>query len=482
MKKGYEQRREEEYLHKYAQHNEHCEKVWGLSDVTPERGEFQRDRERIVNSKAFRRMVDKAQIFTSSKGDHYRTRMTHTMEVAQIARSISNSLGLNIDLTEAIALGHDLGHTPFGHQGERTLYDILAGHITVGLPVMNGKNVYGGFKHNAQSVRMINCLEEKYPEHEGLDVSYQVLEGVLKHTGFRQKQCAGCKAEKCDMGCCDLQVFLGKGDIGCLFIEYSHATTLEGQVVAVADEIAQRSHDVDDAMSAGLLSFSELQNFLMNHRMTPLWDRMEKSFQRMKESSRIYTSESQMICARVISDIINYLVNDVLKEAKGRMSKFQEDELYRNRHRFSERLVSFSEEGNKICNLLETMVSTKVINSSEVSRFDYNAARVVKSLFEIYYGQPKLLHENTLRKAYIDMLAQTGDVINFVEDEPQKVKRELDAITKCVECSGYSEGTENQRKIWVKHRILVRTIVDYIAGMTDSYAMNEYRMLAAGNG
>ncbi len=154
MKKRYEPRKEEEHLHKFAQHNEYCEKVWGLTESMPERGEFQRDRERIVNSKAFRRMVDKAQIFTSSKGDHYRTRMTHTMEVAQIARSISNSLGLNIDLTEAIALGHDLGHTPFGHQGERTLYDILAGNIDVGLPLMVSKNVYGGFKHNAQSVRI----------------------------------------------------------------------------------------------------------------------------------------------------------------------------------------------------------------------------------------------------------------------------------------------------------------------------------------
>lgn len=186
-KQTYGKRAEEECLHKYAQHNEQCRKVWGLTAGVAERGEFQRDRERIVNSRAFRRMVDKAQIFTSSQGDHYRTRMTHTMEVAQIARSIANSLALNIDLTEAIALGHDLGHTPFGHQGERTLQDILNGRVEIGLPRSGEKNIYGGFKHNFQSVRMLNCLEEKYVEYEGLDVSYQVLEGVLKHTAFRQK-------------------------------------------------------------------------------------------------------------------------------------------------------------------------------------------------------------------------------------------------------------------------------------------------------
>lgn len=477
----YESRKEEEYLHKYAQYNEHCARIWGLTESTPERGEFQRDRERIVNSKAFRRMVDKAQIFTSSKGDHYRTRMTHTMEVAQIARSISNSLGLNIDLTEAIALGHDLGHTPFGHQGERTLYDILAGNIEVGLPPMIGKNVYGGFKHNAQSVRMINCLEEKYAEYEGLDVSYQVLEGVLKHTKFRQKQCNGCTAKKCDMGCCDLQVFLGKGDIKYLFLGYPFPTTLEGQVVAVADEIAQRSHDVDDALSAGMLSFSELQCFLENHQMMPLWKIMEKSFKKIKGSNRVYISEKQIICARVISDIINYLVNDVLKETKGRLEKFKENELYRDQHHFSEQLVYFSEEGDKICTLLEKMVSNKVINSSEVSRFDYNASKIVKALFETYYAHPRLLHENTLKKAYIDMYVQTGDAVNLVEDEPHKVKKELDAITKFIENSSYSCGTESQRKIWVKHTVLVRTIVDYIAGMTDSYAYNEYRTFI-GNG
>ncbi len=297
---------------------------------------------------------------------------------------------------------------------------------------------------------------------------------MLKHTKFQQKQCDGCVSEKCNMGCCDLRIFLGKGDLNRLFLEYPFSTTLEGQVVAVADEIAQRSHDVDDAMSANLLNFSELKRFLLDHKMTVLWNIMEKSIQKMGAGGRLYVSEHQMICARVISDIINYLVNDVLKESKCRMEKFEEDELYKEQHRFSGRLIGFSMEGDKICTLLEKMVSAKVINSSEVSRFDYTASKIVKALFEGYYSHPRLLHEGTLKKAYIDMREQTGEAVNFAEDDPKKVEEELNAITRTIKNSGYSDGTESQRRLWAKHTILVRTIVDYIAGMTDSYARNEY--------
>ena len=172
------------------------------------RTEFQRDRERVVNCKAFRRLVDKAQIFGAEKGDYFRTRMTHSLEVNQIAKAIAYALGLNLDLTEAIALGHDLGHTPFGHQGERTLDDILSGKIDAGIILVKHeedkelnenkcskistkdllqKRCFGGFKHNYQSARILTELEEKYKEHPGLNVSVQVVEGVLKHTKLKLK-------------------------------------------------------------------------------------------------------------------------------------------------------------------------------------------------------------------------------------------------------------------------------------------------------
>lgn len=477
--KVYDIREEEQYLHRYAQHNEDCEKIWGLTDRTEERGEFQRDRERIVNAKSFRRMVDKAQIFTSSKGDHYRTRMTHTMEVAQIARSIANSLQLNIDLTEAIALGHDLGHTPFGHQGERTLQDILTGKIDVGLPKVEGNNVYGGFKHNFQSVRMLNVLEEKYILHEGLDVSYQVLEGVLKHTGFKRKDCNNCRKrtgnEKCfEKKCCDLKVFLGTGDESNLYIEYPFSTTLEGQVVAIADEIAQRSHDVDDAMTAGYLEYVELSDFLQKNGLEAIGKVINSSYSKIMKRGRDYVSERQIICARVISDIVNYLVNDVVKQSRKNICAFQEDELYLKKHRFSACLICFSKEGERTCKLLESMVSRKVLNNPEVAKFDYNASRVIKRLFEIYYHNPRLLHINTLQKLSIEIKKKTGKSIDFVDEDTQKIEKEFKRLTEDAVWSLES----NRRENWEEHRILVRVIVDYIAGMTDSYARNEYKSFA----
>ncbi|OLA48884.1 MAG: hypothetical protein BHW39_00210 [Firmicutes bacterium CAG:552_39_19] len=171
-----------------AQRNEYCERAYNLRAPMQHRGEFQRDYERIVHSKAFRRMVDKAQVFSASKGDYYRTRMTHTQAVSQIARGIAEGLGLNMYLTEAIALGHDIGHTPFGHQGERTLDSILQGKFNIikNVGSFTGDLSFGGFKHNYQSIRVATLLEEEYTEICGMDLSYQTLEGMLKHTKLKR--------------------------------------------------------------------------------------------------------------------------------------------------------------------------------------------------------------------------------------------------------------------------------------------------------
>lgn len=182
---AYEELEEENGLSPLAQKNQYCRRKYNLRSPQ-QRGEFQRDHDRIIYSKAFRRMVDKAQIFSSAKGDHYRTRMTHTLIVCQIAKSISHQLKLNSSLAEAIAIGHDLGHTPFGHQGERTLHAILTGKegfevnflsLKSDDPIENESALfpYGGFKHNYQSVRVASCLESQYPEIDGLDLSEQTL-------------------------------------------------------------------------------------------------------------------------------------------------------------------------------------------------------------------------------------------------------------------------------------------------------------------
>lgn len=182
----YEKINSENGLADLAQRNEYCERAYNLRAPMQHRG--QRDYERIVHSKAFRRMVDKAQVFSASKGDYYRTRMTHTQAVSQIARGIAEGLGLNMYLTEAIALGHDIGHTPFGHQGERILDSILQGKFNIikNVESFSGDLSFGGFKHNYQSIRVATLLEEEYTEICGMDLSYQTLEGMLKHTKLKR--------------------------------------------------------------------------------------------------------------------------------------------------------------------------------------------------------------------------------------------------------------------------------------------------------
>ena len=224
-------------------------RIYSNSELINGRTEYQRDRERVVNCRAFRRMVDKAQIFGAEKGDYFRTRMTHTLEVNQIAKAIAYPLNLNLDLTEAIALGHDLGHTPFGHQGERTLDEILNGSIDVGIKetqLLKDRR-FGGFKHNYQSAHILTELEEKYTDFLGLNVSVQVIDGVLKHTKLKKE--------------INIEDFIPKAYLDQLEIDLNQeqqiCSTLEGQVVAIADEIAQRSHDVDDAIISGVMSIEE---------------------------------------------------------------------------------------------------------------------------------------------------------------------------------------------------------------------------------
>lgn len=236
----------------FAQRNEYCKRLFNIAEPSVARGEYQRDYDRIVHSKAFRHMVDKAQIFSASKGDHYRTRMTHTLGVTQIARSIASRLHMNVPLTEAIALAHDLGHTPFGHQGERTLDQLARKYAEI------------GFKHNFQSLKVASVLEERYVQCTGMDLSVQVLEGIWKHTKIRKHRDAPLL--------CEIEDFLPYGiaeeQIALLHPEDNFCSTIEGQIVFIADEIAQRSHDLDDALTAGLLSMDNVLDALSLKKTT----------------------------------------------------------------------------------------------------------------------------------------------------------------------------------------------------------------------
>lgn len=464
----YEPIDEEVGLDILAQRNEYCIKDYKNSPLAKRRGEFQRDYERIIHSKAFRRMVDKAQIFSTEKGDHYRTRMTHSIVVSQIAKSISNSLQLNNWLTEAIAFGHDIGHTPFGHQGERTLKEILTGEKKVLKSAIEKGANYGSFKHNYQSLRVATRLEKKYMEYDGLNLSFQTLDGILKHTKINAEEY-------------DIKSFIhskfAQEYIGGQKFPY----TLEGQVVCIADEIAQRSHDLEDAFSAKRLTIDELKKYLLLTKAEQLKveiEEIENEFKNVKHQNFVKVDD-EVLQERISSKIINYFIKDVLKQSrdniKDYISKGKVANFDANGHRIEEQLICFTEEGKRICDYLEKIISKKVINSAEVCLFDSNGATVVESLFDSYYNNPRLLHRGTLQRIMQDFRNVTRNVVDFEEGDPRVIEKEWKRIINVEPDEVDKDLIENEYLI--KNKILVRNITDFIAGMTDSYALNEYNRI-----
>ena len=461
----------EDNLSKLAQKNEYCKRYYNYRPIDERRSEFQRDYERILHSKAFRRMVDKAQVFSASKGDYYRTRMTHTQVVAQIAGAISDALKLNNYLTQAIAIGHDIGHTPFGHQGERTLNKILTGKIPVikNLDLFNDN--FGGFKHNYQSIRVATKLEEEYAGIYGIDLSFQTLEGIVKHTKIDKSKY---KLEDfCDYDFCN--------DL--LHFSCNVPTTLEGQVVALADEIAQRGHDLDDALESGFITLNELKSLLSikkTHKFIDLFDKVEYELRQIKNSKRSFSNENSVKNNMIVSGIISYFINDIIDNSLSKIEDYisnKIDEFNDNGHCVKERLVQFSEEAADICKYIEIIVTNKVINSSEIALFDSNAETIVSGLFKAYYNNPKLLHNGTLVRIRNEFKKRTYNVIDFTNSNYEVVSDELNTIVHA-DLNDTSQFDENKKKEYVyKRRMLVRAICDYIAGMTDSYAISQYKKL-----
>lgn len=476
---------EEYVLSPLAQRDQQAIRVYNNTDIGEYRNEFQRDRERVVNCKAFRRMVDKAQIFSAEKGDYYRTRMTHSLEVNQIAKAIAYALKLNLDLTEAIALGHDLGHTPFGHQGERTLNAILLGEEDVGIVAkksMFEQKCFGGFKHNYQSARILTAIEEKYVEYPGLNVSIQVVEGVLKHTRIKPK-------EVC------LNDFLSKEYIEKINInmdsEIQVCSALEGQVVAVADEIAQRGHDVDDALTSGVMTIEEFCDRLKVGKCSKLSEKIIKEIEIIKDTERLIADNQSLVISRIVTCIINYLVTTTIEYSLEQMQNYTGKEITLQN---TEKIVSFSPEVEKVNEYLERVVQKKVICNSEVARADYNASVIVKNLFEKYYSNPRLLHSGTIHKMFIETIqhrnkAVANSAINLNDGKIKLVNDEIKEMTKDeIDEELISKYLKEEESVKVKYtdksiinfekrKILVRAITDYIAGMTDGYALEEYKKL-----
>lgn len=453
-----------------AQRNEYCRRQYNFNEPTPDRSEFQRDYDRIVHSKAFRRMVDKAQIFSTDKGDYYRTRMTHSQVVAQIARSIAAALNLNLFLTEAIALGHDIGHTPFGHQGERTLDDILQGRIPLiqDVQLLNQDHEEGcmGFKHNFQSIRVASILEKTYATIPGMDLSFQTLEGMLKHTKLKKDRYYLLQFIKCN-----------EADI---HLEQDFCSSLEGQVVAIADEIAQRGHDLDDAMTSGALNTDELEKYLKLRKMMDLAEIVRHAEKEVTEAIRkgyMQQDDNELRNSRTASAVISYFIKDVIETSRNAISCYDDSTFEEKGNCVTEQLVAFSGTAKILNDYLETIIANKVINNTEVSLFDYNASAVITGLFSAYYRNPRLLHKGTMRRLYRDMRQVSENVVDFEYGNHEIIREELHQITAGNLDELKSKEPELFREYKEKRRILVRNICDYISGMTDTYAKNEYQKI-----
>lgn len=342
----------------------------------PFRSTFQRDRDRVIHSAAFRRLEYKTQVFVNHEGDHYRTRLTHTIEVSQIARSISRALLLNEDLTEAIVLAHDLGHTPFGHAGERMMDQLMEGE--------------GGFEHNLQSLRVVDVLEKRYPSFDGLNLSFEVREGICKHSSQYDNPPP-------------LPEFLSPG-----------YPSLEAQVADIADEIAYSSHDVDDGIRSGMLTLSGLDS-------VELWREAVASV-----LDEYHALDEDVLRSRSISIMISFLTKNLIQTSAIMIKEtgLRTPDDGRTTRR---KCIAFDRDMREKNSELKAYLLREMYGNYRVIRMEQKARRVIGDLFRSYCGRPEQLPPHIFAR-----LAQ--------------------------------EGTK-------------RVVCDYIAGMTDRYAMEEYQKL-----
>jgi dGTPase len=347
------------------------------------RSEYQRDRDRIIHCAAFRRLEYKTQVFINHEGDLFRTRLTHSIEVAQIARSIARALGLNEDLTEAIALAHDLGHTPFGHSGQEALNECLRDH--------------GGFEHNLQSLRVVDVLEERYAEFPGLNLTFETREGILKH-------CSPKNAREL-------------GELGQRFLDKTQPS-LEAQLVNMADEIAYNNHDVDDGLRSELLTIDQLMSVSL---FAMQYEEVRRRYPHIPARRAIYETIRRMI---------NYVVTDLIENSRRRINHAGIKSLEDVR-RYPEPLIAYSAEVSEKSRELKRFLRQHLYAHEQVTRIMGEAVKIVRELFEAFMREPASL-------------------------PPQ-----------------YREKLRQQNET----REQARTVADYIAGMTDRYAMREHARL-----
>ena len=344
------------------------------------RSELQRDRDRIIHSTAFRRLEYKTQVFVNHEGDLFRTRLTHSLEVAQIARSVARSLRLNEDLVEAISLAHDLGHTPFGHAGQDALHHCMKTH--------------GGFEHNLQSLRVVDQLEQRYAAFDGLNLCFETREGILKH--------------------CSLPNARKLGELGERFVK-RRRPSLEAQLANLADEIAYNNHDVDDGLRSGLLSIEQLTRVSLFARHMK---QVLREYPRIDARRLVHETVRRMISALVVD-----LTRQSTKNIKTHAPRSVDDV------RAAPPLIAFSAATERAQQELKQFLRLNLYQHHRVARMTNKARRIVADLFHAFITEPRLLPP--------------------------------------------------QYRDQAKTETAARTVADYIAGMTDRYAIREYRRLFA---
>jgi dGTPase len=350
------------------------------------RTEFQRDRDRIIHSKAFRRLEYKTQVFVNHEGDLYRTRLTHSLEVAQIARSVARSMGLNEDLTEAIALSHDLGHTPFGHAGQDELNECM--------------KAYGGFEHNLQSLRVVDVLEDSYADFPGINLTFETREGILKH--------------------CALKHAATLGDVGERFLNKTQPS-LEAQLTNLADEIAYNNHDIEDGLRSGLITLEQLQE-------VPVFA-LEYGYVRTAypdlSGRRLIRETLRRMIGRMVIDLIESSQAAIQLSGVQTLDEVRQQPLA---------LMRYDDEMRTQKNVLKKFLRENLYFHPTVYRMTWRARKVVRALFETYMQDTRLLTPKyqVFAKRYEIDHGETGRAL---------------------------------------------AIADFIAGMTDRYAMREYGQL-----
>lgn len=320
---------------------------------SPTRGAYQRDRDRIIHSSAFRRLRNKTQVFIENEGDYFRTRLTHSLEVAQIARAIARVLKVDEDLAEALALAHDLGHTCFGHAGEKALNEAM-------LP-------YGGFDHNDQTFRILTQLEKKYAAFDGLNLTWEMLEGVVKHNGPLLPETMEEPLPA------TIRAFQGVWDL-----ELGSFAGIEAQIAALADDIAYNTHDFDDGFNAGLFEIDELEAL-------PIFDKI------VKDTRKKYPKiEPRRLIHEIVREAIGVMVADLLEETRARLASFKPQSAAELRHA-SQPMVAFSPAMVTSLGDLRQFLHQHMYRHEKVRAMTERAGRLVKILFDSFLNDPNIL-------------------------------------------------------------------------------------------